>query len=206
MPLGKAGFYFVPSDVLIRKFLRNYIHLTKFFSVRRSRVILLKPTALHWIYSGSQAPGKPLQGPGLHPNSTTPEEILAVCPADTGMGSARWFSMAWTFAEMQGTDSRRRGGRRHFIKMFFPLQEQQKGQNVTDSHRPQMSWEQYRDEGLESQRDFVLALLSQALNTEEQTISSKKTAILLIMLRTDEYSSLGRSCALTGVYLSALNN
>lgn len=52
----------------------------------------------------------------------------------------------------------------------------------------------------------MLALLSQALNTEEQSISSKKTAVLLIMLRTDEYSSLGRSCALTEVYLSVLNN
>lgn len=52
----------------------------------------------------------------------------------------------------------------------------------------------------------MLALLSQALNTEEQSISSKKTAVLLIMLRKDEYSSLGRSCALTEVYLSVLNN
>lgn len=90
--------------------------------------------------------------------------------------------------------------------MFFPLQEQQKGQNTTDSYRPQMSWEQHRAEGLERQRDIVLALLSQALNTEEQSISSKKTAVLLIMLRTDEYSSLGRSRALREVYLSALNN
>lgn len=135
MPIGKAGFYFVPSDVLIRKLLHNYVHLTKFCPVRGSRVILLKPIAMPWIYSGSQAPRKPLQGPGLHSNSTTPEEILAVCTAVTGVRSARWLSTAWTFAEMQGIDSRRKGGRRHFIKMFFPLQEQQKGQNMTDSHR-----------------------------------------------------------------------
>lgn len=138
MPFGRAGFSFVQFDVLIRKFLHNYIHLTKFCRVRGSRVILLK-TALDWIYPGSQAPGKPLQGPGLHLNSTTPEEILAITPAVTGMGSARWFSMARTFAEVQGTASRRKGGRRHSIKMFFPLQEQQKGQNTTDSYRPQMS-------------------------------------------------------------------
>lgn len=119
MSTGKAGLYFIPSDILIREFLHNYIHLTKFSPIRGSRVTLLKPTALHWIYSGSQAPGKPLQQPGLHSNSTTPEEILAVCLTVTGVRSARWFSMAWTFAEMQGTDSRRKGGRRHFIKMLF---------------------------------------------------------------------------------------
>lgn len=130
MPFRRAGFYFVQSDVLIRKFLHNYIHLTKFCPVRGSKVILLKTTALHWIYPGSQAPGKPLQWPGLHLNSTAPEEILAISPAVTGTGSARWFSIAWTFAEVQGTDSRRKGGRRHLIKMFFPLQEQQKGQNI----------------------------------------------------------------------------
>lgn len=74
MPFGRAGFSFVQFDVLIRKFLHNYIHLTKFCRVRGSRVILLK-TALDWIYPGSQAQAYTLIL--LHQRRSLPSPLLS---------------------------------------------------------------------------------------------------------------------------------
>lgn len=97
-------------------------------------------------------------------------------------------------------------GRRHAMEVLFLLWEQQKGRDIKGPCRagdPTGTTESQRMR--EGQGDIVLAFLSQALNREEQSMPSKKRCF--INDAENWWMRLaGRSCASTGVDLSALNN
>lgn len=135
-------------------------------------------------------------------------------PLQLCWSSTRWFRAAWgsgggsaetAACKVQYTNSGSEGGRGYWMKMFFPLQQQHKGQNTTDPCRPGDAVEATQSWRVrEGQGNIVLALHSQALNTGEQSVPSKNCCFINDAEK-DECSRLGRSCASTGVYLSALN-